>query len=81
MTPYFLWDYDLSENQIHAILHGNNEMEKLWLMGRIVTHARFEDIWKYFTLEDVLKAFPKLRLPLKARQNWQRAFRVWGYHV
>lgn len=80
-TPYFLWDYDLSENQIRKILHGSNQTEKLWLMTRIMTHAKFEDIWKYFALEDIVRVFPKLRLPLKARQNWQRALHIWGYHV
>ena len=81
MKPYFLWDYDLSENQIHKILHGNNEVEKLWLITRIITHAKFEDIWQYLTLEDIVRVFAKLRLPLKSKQNWQRALNVWGYHV
>lgn len=81
MTPYFLWDYDLSENQIHKILHGNNEVEKLWLITRIITHAKFDDIWQYLTVEDIVRVFPKLRLPLKSKQSWQRALNVWGYHV
>lgn len=80
-TPYFLWDYDLSENQIQTILHGNNEVEKLWLITRIITHAKFEDIWQYLTVEDIVKTFPKLRLSSKIKQNWQRALGVWGYHV
>ena len=81
MTPYFLWDYELTENQIHTILHGTNETEKLWLMTRIITHAKFEDIWQYLTIEDIIKVFPKLRLSPKSKQNWQRALNVWGYHV
>ena len=80
-TPYFLWDYDLNENKIRKILHGNNEVEKSWLITRIITHAKFEDIWQYLTLDDIIKVFPKLRLSSKAKQNWQRAFNVWGYHV
>ncbi len=80
-TPYFLWDYDLSENQIHAILHGNNEVEKLWLITRIITHAKFDDIWQYLTLRDIVRVFSKLRLPPKSKQDWQRALNVWGYHV
>jgi hypothetical protein len=80
-TPYFLWDYDLNENQIRTILHGNNEIEKLWLITRIITHAKFEDIWQYLTLEDVVKVFSKLRLRPKSKQDWQRALNVWGYHV
>jgi len=81
VRPYFIWDYDLTEERIHAILRGNNEVEKLWLTGRIITHAKFEDIWQYLTLEDIVKVFPKLRLPPKSRQDWQRALNVWGYHV
>ena len=81
MTPYFLWDYDLSENQIRKILHGNNEVEKLWLIARIITHAKFDDIWSYLTLDDIVKAFPKLRLTPKAKQDWERALKIWGYHV
>jgi len=80
-TPYFLWDYDLTKDQIHAILRGDNEVEKLWLTARILTHARFEDIWKYLTLQDIVKIFPKLRLSQKVKQDWQRALNVWGYHV
>lgn len=81
MRPYFIWDYDVTENQIHAILHGNNEIEKLWLTARIMTHAKFEDIWKYLHVKDIVKVFSKLRLPPKIKQSWQYTLNVWGYHV
>lgn len=80
-TPYFLWDYDLDDEQINAILHGENEVEKAWLVGRILTHAKFEDIWKYLTLDDIIEIFPKLHLPQKVKENWERSLSVWGYHV
>lgn len=80
-TPYFLWDYDLTKDQIRSILHGDNEVEKLWLTARILTHAKYEDIWQYLTLEDIIKVFPQLRLTPKTKQDWQRALNVWGYHV
>lgn len=79
--PYFLWDYDLTDKQVHHILQGSNEVEKLWLTARIMTHAKFEDIWKYLSLKDIIKVFSKLRLTPKAKQDWQRAFNIWGYHV
>lgn len=79
--PYFIWDYDLNENQIRAILRGDNKTEKLWLMARIMTHAKFEDVWKYLQVKDIIKIFSKLRLSPKTKQNWQRALNVWGYHV
>ncbi len=76
-----MWDYDLSEQQIHTILNGNNQVEKLWLTARIMTHAKFEDIWQYLHVKDIAEVFSKLRLPPKDKQNWQRALSVWGYHV
>ena len=79
--PYFLWDYDLTGDQVYAILRGNNEVEKLWLTARILTHAKFEDVWQYLSLDYILKVFPKLRLSPKTKQAWERALNVWGYHV
>jgi len=43
--------------------------------------ARFEDIWRYLTLKDVVEAFPKLRLPSGEKKYWRRALNTWGYHV
>ncbi len=43
-TPYFLWDYDLTEDQVRKIVHGDNETERLWMTGRILEHASFDDV-------------------------------------
>jgi hypothetical protein len=80
-TPYFLWDYDLNDEQIRDILHGDNDVEKAWLVGRILTHAKFDDVWKYLTVEDIIAIFPKLQLPQKVKRDWERTLSVWGYHV
>ncbi|MBU4016521.1 hypothetical protein KJ980_06545 [Patescibacteria group bacterium] len=79
--PYFLWDYDLSDEQVRAILHGQDEVEKAWLVGRILTHAKFDDVWKYLTIKDIVSIFPKLQLPKKIKHDWGRALDIWGYHV
>lgn len=79
--PYFIWDYDLDDKKIRAILRGDNQTEKIWLMGRIITHARFEDIFKYVSIKEIVNLFPKLRLPPKIKQNWEYTLNVWGYHV
>lgn len=80
-TPYFLWDYDLTDKKIHEILYGSNEVEKRWLVARILTHAKFEDVWEYLTIKDILALFPKLKLPENTRNAWQRTLNTWGYHV
>lgn len=79
--PYFIWDYDLTEKRIKEILRTGNETEKLWLAGRILTNARFEDVWDYLNVKEIVELFPKLRLRPDIRQAWKRALNVWGYHV
>lgn len=79
--PYFIWDYNISERQIRAILRGSNETEKSWITARILIHAMYQDIWKYLRIKDIVKIFPKLRMPAKIKKSWQHALNVWGYHV
>ena len=45
--PYFLWDYDLTEADVHAILQAGDDTERVWLVSRILESARYEDVWKY----------------------------------
>lgn len=79
--PYFLWDYDLTEDQVHKILRDDNETERLWLTARILSSANFDDVWKYLTLGQVVESFPKLRMRPVIKDYWRRALTVWGYDV
>lgn len=79
--PYFLWDYDLSEDDVRRILAGDNDVEKIWMLSRILTSARLEDAWRFTTASQVASMFPKLRLRPGVREAWERALTVWGYHV
>jgi hypothetical protein len=79
--PYFLWDYDLSEDDVRAILHTGGELDKQWLIARILTSARFEDVWKYLTVKDLVFYFAKLRMRPQVKLAWKRALNVWGYEV
>lgn len=77
--PYFIWDYDLSEIDVHRLLKEGNEYTRLWLTARVLESAKYEDVWKYLTIQEILKIFPKLRLKQPIRQAWEKAFRAWGY--
>ncbi len=79
--PYFLWDYDLTEDQVWKILQGDNKLDRQWLMARILTNAHFNDVWKYLELKDVVTEFPYLRMRPQIKESWQRALNIWGYHV
>ena len=79
--PYFIWDYDLTEDDVRAILRGDNEYEKLWMMVRILESARWDDIWSYLTLADVRRYWPKLyrRMRREVRDVWAWALEVWEH--
>lgn len=79
--PYFLWDYNVSEDDVFRVLRGDNEAERSWMMSRILTNAAYEDVWKYLRLADVVREFPKLRMRSKTTEAWRYALGVWGYHV
>lgn len=79
--PYFLWDYDLTEADVRRILAGDNDVEKRWLLGRILTHAHFLDIWKFVKPSQVAAQLPNLRLRPELKKIWQKALRVWGYGI
>jgi len=77
--PYFIWDYDLSEEDVRAILRGDNKHEKVQMMVRIMESARWDDIWKYVTLAEVKRFWPEIsrRMRREIREVWLWAFEVW----
>ncbi|MBN2386653.1 MAG: hypothetical protein JXB85_06495 [Anaerolineales bacterium] len=77
-TPYFIWDYDLTDADLRAILRGDDEEQKAWLVARLLEAARYEDIWQYITLAELRGIFPKLQLKPRVRSAWEFALSVWA---
>lgn len=77
MKPYFLWDYDLTEDDVRRILSGKNQTDKVWILSRILESAKFEDVWKYTSLSDVRSLMPILKIKKPIREAWERALFVW----
>jgi len=75
--PYFLWDYDLSEADVRAILRSGEGQEKAWLVSRLLESAAYEDVWKYLTLAELRAIFPNLQLKPPVRAAWEFALQVW----
>ncbi len=77
--PYFFWDYDLSVEDVHAILAGDDAHRKAWVISRILNAARWDDIWKYVTVEDIRTHFDQLRFRFPYLQElWAHALEVWA---
>ncbi len=77
---YFFWDYDIDEDELRAILRGDNEDEKIWAISRIVQNAGWQDIWRYLSIKDIIKYFDRIswRSPY-VKDLWAHALQVWGY--
>ena len=71
----------LDEKQVKSILKSDNEVEKTWLIGRVLTHARYKDVWKYLTIDEIIKYLPYLKIKQETKNAWKNALNVWGYHV
>jgi hypothetical protein len=78
--PYFVWDYDLTDEHARAILAGDNEFEKIQMMTRIMESARWDDIWRYLTLSQICAHWDKIRPRMRReiRDLWAWALEVWG---
>lgn len=76
--PYFIWDYDLTEDDLRAILRGDDATQKAWVMARLLESARYEDVWRYITLAELRTIFPQLQLKPRVREAWALALNVWA---
>ena len=77
--PYFIWDYDYTEEDVRAILRGEDEYAKVQMMVRILESARWEDIWGYVTLAQVRRYWEQISRWMRpqVREAWTWAFEVW----
>ncbi|MBI5358428.1 hypothetical protein HZB69_02250 [Candidatus Amesbacteria bacterium] len=75
--PYFLWDYDLSEDDVHKILRTGTAVDKNWMLSRILESAKYQDVWKYTTLSEVRAMMPVLKIKKPIRRAWEYALSVW----
>ncbi len=76
--PYFVWDYDDDEDDIRAMLQGGDPDARAWAISRILSHARYEDIWRYLTVSMIRDNWNRLTFWPKEREEiWAHALEVW----
>ena len=75
--PSFLWEYDLSREQVHELLRHAPFEKKKWLLARILEEAPFQEVLDYLDLETIASALPHLRLDPKKKAHWEKALSVW----
>ena len=78
LRPYFLWDEDLSIDELKARLRGDDENERFRVMAKLLREARDIDVWQFVTPEQVAAALPRIRHRLgRRRAFWEFLIEGW----
>ncbi|MEK7808870.1 MAG: hypothetical protein AAB571_07350 [Chloroflexota bacterium] len=83
--PYFIWNADLSDSDVRAIVAGKRgDLEKIQMIAHIMQNARFDDVWKYIRLDDIVSNWDlvkRMLWPKESKELWQWALQMWGRRV
>ena len=79
-VPYFNWDVAVTNREVRAALRSDDDEDaRLFWMARILTEARYTDVWRYLSLRrDVLPRWEQLRTMLGRRRDfWEFLIDGW----
>ncbi len=68
--PYFVWDQPMSVAGLNAKLAGDDAEERLYWTARVLRDARFDDVWRFLTVSDVVERWPALAPRLGRRRSF-----------
>jgi hypothetical protein len=78
LRPYFLWDEDVSIDELRAALRGGDEYERLRLLGKMLREARDVDVWRFVTPTEVAANLGRLGRRLgRRRAFWEFLIEGW----
>jgi len=76
--PYFLWDVGVTEEELRQRLRLDDPDIRAQWQGRIMREARFEEVWDYLTLAEVLQDWPRIVRHLgRSRAFWEFLLDGW----
>ncbi len=67
LRPYFLWDEDVSIEQMREVLAGADSFRRDQLLGKMLREARDLDVWAFVTPSEVARVLERLRRRLGRR--------------
>jgi hypothetical protein len=62
--PYFAWDVNVTEAELRAKLRCSDADARAQWQGWIMAEARYPDVWRYLSLDEILRDWPHIRLHL-----------------
>ncbi len=74
-VPYFNWDAPITNTEVRRLLAEGPDDARLYWMARVMREARYDDVWTYVTLAQVVERLDEL-LPLLGRRR-----ELWSFLV
>jgi hypothetical protein len=76
--PWFLWDLPVTEQEFRTRLRSDDPDIRAQWQGRLLREARFTEVWRYLTLGEVLRDWPRIRRHLgRSRPFWDFLIEGW----
>lgn len=80
LRPYFLWDEDISIDELRTRLRGPDGWERTRLLGKMLREARDLDVWSFVSPDDVARALPDVGRRLGRRLGfWKFLIDGWRH--
>ena len=78
LRPYFLWDEDLSIDELRVRLRRPDERERVRLLAKLLREARDTDVWEFVSPEEVARVLPRIGHRLgRRRAFWEFLIEGW----
>lgn len=76
--PYFIWNEPITISELRRLLqHSDHDVRALW-MARIMREARYQDVWRFVELKDIVALFERLRRHLgRSLPMWEFLLSGW----
>ncbi len=74
--PYFLWDTKMSWRDFEQCLGSENEVRRLWALGRLLREAEWADIWRLISPDDLARDLEQVNVTDKS--FWRLVLEVAG---
>lgn len=78
LRPYFLWDEDLTVQELKDRLQGPDSFERERLLAKLLREARDIEVWEFVTPHEVASVLPAIRHRLgRRREFWEFLINGW----
>ena len=76
--PYFLWDCDMTLEELRRSLQDPDPAVRAYLIGKIMRQAKPDDVFTFVTPGEIRRLWPLLvRYLGKTREFWTWLFEAW----